>query len=75
MLPSPSIRNGSLEEWVRIVRGEYEESPGLSLTREQAKRLWTFDAELCEAVLNSLMMSGFLRQNCRHMFVRNDGSR
>jgi hypothetical protein len=24
----PSARDRSLEEWIRIVRGEYEESPG-----------------------------------------------
>ena len=68
-----STQDLSVEEWVQIVRGEYTESPGLSLTREQAKRLWSLDAELCEAILNRLMASGFLRQSARHMFVRNDG--
>jgi len=68
-------RDRPLEAWIRIVRGEYEESPGLSLTREQVKRLWSLDAELCDAILNSLTASGFLRQNIRQMFVRSDGSR
>ena len=70
-----SSRDRSVDEWVTIVRGEYEESPGLSLTCEQARRLWSFDTELCEAVLSRLITSGFLHQNGRQMFVRNDGPR
>ena len=70
-----STQDLSVEEWVQIVRGEYTESPGLSLTREQAKRLWSLDTELCEAVLDSLITTGFLRQNGRQMFVRDDGLR
>lgn len=68
-------RDRSLEAWVEIVRGEYEESPGLCLTRGQVKRLWSLDAELCDAILNCLTTSGFLRQNIRQMFVRHDGAR
>ena len=69
------VRDRPLEAWIRIVRGEYEESPGLCLTREQVKRLWNLDAELCDAILNCLTTSGFLRQNIRRMFVRNDRPR
>jgi hypothetical protein len=66
-------RNDCVEEWVRIVRGEYEESPGLSLTRGQVRRLWNLDAAVCDAVLEQLTNNGFLRQNPRNMFVRDDG--
>jgi len=43
-------REHSVEEWARIVRGEYEESPGLSLTRAQVRRLWNLEPVACEAV-------------------------
>lgn len=69
------MTKNSLEEWVQIVRGEYDESPGLALTRAQAKRLWTLDADLCDAVLERLTMLGYLRLNARHMFVRDNGTR
>ena len=68
-------REHSVEEWARIVRGEYEESPGLSLTRAQVRRLWNLEPVACEAVHGTLTDSGFLRENARHMFVRDDGWR
>jgi hypothetical protein len=67
------VRNRSVEEWAQIVRGEYDESPGLSLTRAQAKRLWSLDVDVCDAVLQRLKASGFLRQNAKEMFIRSDG--
>ena len=65
-------RSLCVDEWVRIIRGEYDESPGLSLTRNQAKRLWGFDAATCDAVLERLTKSGYLRENAARMFVRDD---
>ena len=67
-------RNLSVDEWARIIRGESDESPGLSLTRPQVMRLWSVDAEICDAVLDRLMRTGYLRQNARSMYVRRDGS-
>ena len=65
-------RSLSVDEWARIIRGEYDESPGLSLTRNQAKRLWGLDAETCDAVLERLTKSRYLRENTARMFVRHD---
>jgi hypothetical protein len=69
-----TLHYGTIEDWARIVRGEYEESPGLSLTRAQARLLWSLDATLCDAVLAHLTNAGYLRENHRSMFVRDDGS-
>jgi hypothetical protein len=66
--------NHSVEEWAQIVRSEYEESPGLALTRGQVKRLSGMNPDLCDAVLERLTKHGFLRENGRNMFVRDDGS-
>jgi hypothetical protein len=68
-----ALHNRSVEEWAQIVRGEYEESPGLSLTRAQARRLWNLDPLLCDAVLDHLTRAGFLRENHAAMFVRDTG--
>jgi hypothetical protein len=57
---------------VQIVRGEYDESPTLALTREQARRLWALDEDVCDAVFLRLTSSGFLRRNASRMFVRYD---
>jgi hypothetical protein len=75
MMTSLCARQRSVEEWAQIVRGEFDESPGLSLTRAQAKRLWGLDGDICDAVLQRLITSGFLRQNARQMFIRDDGPR
>jgi hypothetical protein len=42
------------DEMLRRIRGEYLEMPGLSLTLEQAQRLWGLDAKTCRDFLPSL---------------------
>ena len=51
-------------------RGEYLEMPGLSLTLEQAQRLWALDCATCSRVLSSLVRAGFLRQRRDGSYVR-----
>lgn len=50
-----------LQALVDRVRGEFNEMPGLRLTRDQAARLWNMDAAACEEVLNRLVAASFLR--------------
>lgn len=40
---------------LRAIWNEYVEMPGLRLTREQAQRLWSANAETCASVLDSLV--------------------
>ena len=54
----------------RLVRGEYLEMPGLSLTLSQAQRMWQFSKTECEHVLDALVDSGFLARTGAGMFVR-----
>jgi hypothetical protein len=67
-----STKEPPIEMWVRLVRSEYLESPGLSLTREQAKRLWALEASACDTVLAALLDAGFLRRTGHGRYVRND---
>jgi hypothetical protein len=56
--------------WIQLVRGEYLEIPGLSLTRTQLQRLWGLDDVLCDAILDSLIESHFLERTRNGGFVR-----
>ena len=51
-------------------RGEYLEMPGLSLTLEQAQRLWALDRRTCSGVLSNLVQNGFLRQRRDGSYIR-----
>lgn len=44
------------------IRSEFEEMPGMRLTREQAARLWSLSGELCDRLLAELEAQGFLRR-------------
>lgn len=54
----PSTRVSDL---VGLIRAEYNEMPGLCLTRAQAQRLWRIEAEVCDHVLRAMVDAGFLR--------------
>jgi hypothetical protein len=55
---------------MQIVRGEYLEIPGLSLTSKQVERLWGFDEAICQRILVGLMDSQFLGRTSDGRFVR-----
>jgi len=61
---------GGAQDWSLIVRGEYLEVPGLSLTRAQVQRLWGLDAAQCDKVLDGLIASGFLLRTRSGTFIR-----
>ena len=62
----------AVQQIIQRVRGEYLEMPGLSLTEQQAQRLWQIDADACRTLFASLVESGFLRQTPRGGYVRSD---
>lgn len=62
----------TLEQTVRRVHAEFMEMPGLLLSRRQAERLWNLDPATCDAVIASLLASGFLRQTAVGAFRRTD---
>ena len=57
-------------DWVRLVRGEYLEIPGLLLTDRQIQRLWGLDPATCGKVVETLIDCGFLRQTYTGAYVR-----
>ena len=69
-----STEERQVVEWLERVRGEYLEMPGLSLTEEQAQRLWGFDPTLCRALLDALAQTGFLHRTGSGAYVRGDNA-
>jgi len=56
---------------LHLIRAEYLEMPGLSLTAAQAQRLWNLPcAFCCLGFLEELVDAGFLRQTATGSFVR-----
>lgn len=46
---------------VGLIRAEYDEMPGLCLTRAQIQRLWLLEPAACDNVLRALVDAGYLR--------------
>lgn len=61
-----------LADWASLIRAEYCEMPGLSLTDRQVERLWRLDRPTATFLLNDLIAAGFLRCNARGAYVRAD---
>jgi hypothetical protein len=59
---SVPTRGGWINDLLFRIRSEYEEMPGLCLTRAQAQRLWGLEDEACEAVLSALVLAGYLKK-------------
>jgi hypothetical protein len=59
-------------DWLQLIRAEYLEIPGLSLTKRQVQRLWCLDHATTEAVLVALLEVKFLKCTRRHAYVRAD---
>ena len=62
-----------LDHWLALIRAEYLEMPGLSLTRLQAQRLWGLDLSACEVLLKTLESDHFLHRTAKEVFVRSRG--
>jgi len=67
--PTPQSDPRRIAPLVARVRGEYLESPGLSLTPGQARRLFGLSPGECHHVFDRLVQDGFLR-SAEGMFRR-----
>jgi hypothetical protein len=65
-----SVMNELCMDWAHLVRAEYCESPGLSLTEKQVERLWHLDHGLTRLLLTHLTDVGFLRCTPRGAYIR-----
>jgi hypothetical protein len=51
------------------------EMPGLSLTIDQAGRLWALETETCACLLSTLVEAGFLAQRSDGAYIRRGSGR
>jgi len=63
-----------LEDWLRLVRAEYEELPDLHLTRAEVERLWGLDTSTADAILSTLVSAGVLRKTARGGYIKSQTS-
>jgi hypothetical protein len=59
-----------LQNSIRLIRAEYEEMPGLRLTKRQVERCWTLDGSTAGLALDALLTSGFLKLTSKGAYVR-----
>jgi len=52
------------------IENEYREMPGLSLTEDQASRLWSADSQTCRHVLAALLERRFLKRTAAGAYIR-----
>ena len=70
MAQAPTIREPSSVEWLQLIRAEYLEIPGLHLTERQVERFWGLDTLTCNALLDALVDTGFLRRTNSGAYIR-----
>lgn len=65
-----------IDDAVQLIRLEYLEMPGMTLTYDQARRLWNLPADLCQRALDDLLAVRFLSRTRHGAYVRaGDGGR
>ena len=64
--------NSTLSGWVRRVRCEFSEMPGLHLSKRQAQRLWNLDRQSAEAIFDELEAEHYLKRTTGDMYKRAD---
>jgi hypothetical protein len=64
------VADRAVVEWMQQIRAEYVEMPGLSLTKEQMRRVWRLDQPLCDAVVEALVALEFLERRPGDRYVR-----
>lgn len=68
-IPDPARRG---RESLEIVRAQFQESPGIRLTKSQVMRLCGLDDGACLDILGALVQDNFLRLKPDGCYVRAD---
>ena len=59
----------TIAQWVRRVEMEYQEMPGLSLSKCQMQRLWGLESFECDALVDALVAGRVLRRTIHNTYV------
>jgi hypothetical protein len=60
----------NIGDWLTLIQAEYYAMPDLSLTTQQAQRMWGLDECTCEALFDALEAAKVLRRTSKNMYVR-----
>ncbi len=63
-------RSETARNLARRIEAEYVEMPGLSVTLQQAQRLWAADRHSCQTMFDRLIARGVLKMTTKGRFVR-----
>ena len=64
-----TAEQSTIHDWLRLIRAEYLEMPGLNLTKRQVQRLWKLEPHMCEVLLDALVASEFLKKTHQEAYV------
>jgi hypothetical protein len=64
-----------VSRWLHRIQAEYDEMPGLNLTKAQMQRLFDLEASLCDAVLDTLVAARVLRESVAGTYVARGSAR
>jgi hypothetical protein len=59
-----------LIDWMYVIRGEFEEVPGLQVTLEDAQDRWALDGDSLSAVLDTFVEVGILERSADGRYAR-----
>ena len=63
------VEGKAMREWMTLIASEYQEMPGLRLTKTQVRRLWTLETQMCDAILERLVAARVLEKTSRDEYV------
>ena len=55
--------------WLKRIREEYREMPGLNLTQPQMQRLWGVAPHVCSALVDTLVATRVLRRTAEGNYI------
>ena len=56
-------------QWLQDIRAEYQEMPGLSLSKAQMQKMWGLDSLVCDALVDTLVAARVLRRTAAGAYV------
>ena len=63
----------TIADWLQLIRTEYEEVPGLRLTKPQVQDVWALAPWVCDALLHALVDAGVLTRTSEGAYVSRVG--
>jgi hypothetical protein len=69
-----NIEHAIVVHWLRLIRAEYLEAPGLRVTLAEARRFWGLDVRIISRVFEILVNVGFLKQTRKGVYLRTGAS-